>query len=42
MIIFISDFSGDEWDEACGTEGWTNAIDRAEAYADFLKGGLIL
>ena len=28
MILFISDFSGDEWDEACGTEEWTNAIYR--------------
>ena len=28
MILFISDLSGDEWDESQGTEGWTNAIDR--------------
>ena len=28
MMLFISDFFGDEWDEACGTEEWTNAIDR--------------
>lgn len=28
MILFISDLSGDEWDEAKGTEEWTNAIDR--------------
>lgn len=28
MILFICDFSGDEWDEAQGTEEWTNAVDR--------------
>lgn len=28
MMLFISDLSGDEWDEARGTENWTNAIDR--------------
>ena len=28
MLLFISDFSGDEWDETNGTEEWTNAIDR--------------
>lgn len=28
MVLFISDLSGDEWDETQGTEEWTNAIDR--------------
>lgn len=28
MILFISELSGDEWDETQGTEEWTNAIDR--------------
>ncbi len=28
MVLFISDLSGDEWNEAQGTEEWTNAIDR--------------
>lgn len=28
MVLFISELSGDEWDEAQGTEEWTNAIDR--------------
>ena len=28
MVLFISDLSGDEWDEAQATEEWTNAIDR--------------
>lgn len=28
MILFISDLSGDEWDETQETEEWTNAIDR--------------
>ena len=27
-MLFISDLSGDEWDEAQATEEWTNAIDR--------------
>ena len=27
-MLFISDLSGDEWDEAKATEEWTNAIDR--------------
>ncbi len=28
MVLFIADLSGDEWDEAQGTEEWTNAVDR--------------
>lgn len=28
MILFISDLSGDEWDETQGTEEWINSIDR--------------
>lgn len=28
MLLFISDMSGDEWDEEKGTEVWTNGIDR--------------
>jgi hypothetical protein len=28
MVLFISELSGDEWDEGRGTEEWTNAVDR--------------
>ena len=28
MLLFISEFSGDEWDETRGTEELTNAVDR--------------
>ncbi len=28
MLLFLCEFSGDEWDESEGTEDWINAIDR--------------
>ena len=28
ILLFITEFSGEKWDEAEGTENWTNAIDR--------------
>ncbi len=40
--MFIADLSGDEWDEAQGTEDWTNAVDRVNSgyiFYNYYDGG---